>query len=103
MNAKSPQAADLNIAQLHTFRLVMQHGGYAAAARVSQLSVPSIWQHVQALEKVYGIQLFDRVGRQVSPTDAARRLYERLDGILVQLESTSKRSHRVCVNSRSMN
>ena len=82
------RAVDLNIAQLHTFRLVMQHGGYAAAARVSHLSVPSVWQHIQALEKAYRVRLFDRVGRQVHPTDAAKRLYAEVDGILVRLEST---------------
>jgi DNA-binding transcriptional LysR family regulator len=84
----SDRAADLNIAQLHTFRLVMRQGGYAAAAKVSHLSVPSVWQHIQALEKAYGVPLFERIGRQVAPTDAAHRLYQEVDGILVRLEST---------------
>ncbi|KAA5541762.1 LysR family transcriptional regulator [Roseiconus nitratireducens] len=82
------RSADLSVAQLHTFRQVMQEGGYAAAAKVSHLSVPSVWQHIRSLEKVYGVQLFDREGRQVRPTEAARRLYEQVDRILVQLEST---------------
>ena len=66
----------------------MQTGGYAAAAKVSHLSVPSVWQHIQALETVYGVSLFERVGRLVEPTDAARKLYEQVAAILVQLEST---------------
>jgi len=66
----------------------MQEGGYAAAAKVSHLSVPSVWQHIQALEKAYGVRLFDRVGRQVEPTDAAKKLYEQIETILVGLEST---------------
>jgi len=82
------RSVDLNIAQLHTFRQVMQEGGYAAAAKVSHLSVPSVWQHIRSLEKSYGVQLFDRDGRQVRPTEAARRLYDQVDRILVQLEST---------------
>lgn len=92
MNDHPPQqldrVADLSIAQLHTFRQVMRQGGYAAAARVSHLSVPAVWQHIQALEKAYGVELFERIGRQVTPTDAARRLYEEVDGILVRLAST---------------
>lgn len=85
---RHPRAADLSIAQLHTFRQVMRQGGYAAAARVSHLSAPAVWQHVQALEKAYGVELFERDGRQVKPTEAAHRLYQEVDGILVRLEST---------------
>jgi DNA-binding transcriptional LysR family regulator len=79
---------ELTAAQLHTFCQVMQQGGYAAAAKVSHLSVPSIWQHIRALEKVYGVRLFTKSGRQVTPTDAARTLYEQVQTILVQLDST---------------
>ncbi|MDV6033141.1 MAG: LysR family transcriptional regulator [Phycisphaera sp. RhM] len=82
------QSDDLNIAQLRTFQLVMQEGGYAAAARVSHLSVPSVWQHIQALEKAYGVELFARAGRHVEPTAAAETLYEHVSSILVQIEST---------------
>ncbi|MEM9588508.1 MAG: LysR family transcriptional regulator [Planctomycetota bacterium] len=92
MNGKSPQrrprAGDLNIAQLETFRLVMRHGGYHAAAKESHLSPPAVWQHIQALEKAYRTELFVRVGRQIKPTDAAIKLHEQLDDILVRLEST---------------
>lgn len=79
---------DLNLAHLKTFQLVISEGGYAAAARVSHLSVPSVWQHIHALEKAYGVSLFDRVGRVVRPTAAALRLNEHVDSILVQLDST---------------
>ncbi len=79
---------DLSLAQLRTFDLVYRYGGYAAAARVSHLSVPSVWQHIQALEKTYEVTLFQRVGRSVQPTEAAVRLHRQIDPILVQLEST---------------
>lgn len=82
------RCTDVSIQQLQTFRQVMQHGGYAAAAKVSHLSTPSVWQHIQALEKTYGVKLFNRVGRQVKPTEAASRLNEVVDQILVQLRST---------------
>ncbi|MCM2370581.1 LysR family transcriptional regulator [Aporhodopirellula aestuarii] len=85
------RSSAINIAHLHTFRHVMQQGGYAAAARVTDLSVPSIWQHIHALEKLYDVELFHRVGRQVRPTAAANQLYEEVDSILVQLESTFER------------
>jgi len=79
---------DLSVQQLHTFRNVVEQGGYAAAARRSGLSVPTAWQHIQALERLYGVQLFEKVGRRVYPTAAARQLYDTLAEILVGLEST---------------
>lgn len=82
------RSRELNISQLRTFQQVMQEGGYAAAAKVSHLSVPSVWQHIQSLEKIYGVKLFERSGRQVTPTPAAVKLQEQVESILVQLDST---------------
>lgn len=82
------RSGDLSVAHLHTFQLVMREGGYAAAARVSDLSVPSIWQHIQSLERAYNVVLFERVGRTVRPTRAAEQLYDQFSEILVRLEST---------------
>lgn len=81
-------ASELSIQQLYTFKQVIESGGYAAAAKVSHLSVPSVWQHIQALERAYGVSLFERVGRQVRPTNAAKRLYEEVDEILTRIQST---------------
>lgn len=78
----------LNLQQLHTFCRVIECGGYAAAAKVMDLSVPSVWQHIQAIEKVYKVKLFERAGRGVQPTEAAHRLYEAATEIFVQVEST---------------
>lgn len=82
------RSADLQVQQLHTFRAVYTLGGYSAAASQSKLSVPTIWQHIQSLEKNYGVSLFEKAGRGIRPTRAARRLYEAVDEILVSLEST---------------
>ena len=84
--AENPE--NVTLAHLRTLRLVMQQGGYAAAARQSNLSVPSIWQHIRVLERAYKVELFRRQGRQVTPTDAAIRLYEEAEEILNRLDST---------------
>lgn len=81
-------SADLSIQQLHTFRLVFEHGGYSAAAAAASMSVPTVWHHIQELQRVYGAVLFRKVGRRIEPTDAARRLFEAVDEILVRLDST---------------
>ena len=83
-----PRSGDLQVQQLHTFRDVYEMGGYSAAASQSNLSVPTIWQHIRALERYYHVQLFQKTGRAVRPTPAADRLYHVIDEILVGLEST---------------
>ncbi|QGJ71338.1 LysR family transcriptional regulator [Planctomycetales bacterium 10988] len=79
---------DLSVQQLHTFRDVYEQGGYAAAARESGLSTPTVWQHIQGLETLYGVPLFRKVGRRVCATPAADQLYSCLVELLVGLEST---------------
>lgn len=82
------RSGDLHVQQLHTFRAVYALGGYSAAATQSDLSVPTIWQHIRALERHYNAKLFKKSGRAVRPTPAADRLYHAIDPILVGLEST---------------
>ena len=83
------RSSELSVQQLHTFRHVYEQSGYAAAARESNLSVPTVWQHIQSLEKLYGVRLFEKVADvacvQLRPR---RNWYETLDQILVGLEST---------------
>ena len=82
------RAGDLSVQQLLTLRQVIEQRGYAGAARHMQLSVPTVWQHIQSLQRIYGVPLFEKSGRQVQPTDAAMKLYKAFDQILVGLEST---------------
>ncbi len=88
INERVIRAGDLDVQQLLTLRHVIEQGGYAGAARRMELSVPTVWQQVQSLQRIYGVSLFEKAGRQVHPTPAAMRLYEAFDEILVNLEST---------------
>jgi aminoethylphosphonate catabolism LysR family transcriptional regulator len=60
--------------QLRAFHLVAEAGSFSAAARDSGLSQPNLSGQVTALEKAYGIRLFDRRGRSVLPTETGRQL-----------------------------
>lgn len=60
--------------QLRAFHLVAEAGSFSAAARDSGLSQPNLSGQVTALEKAYGVRLFDRRGRQVVPTETGRQL-----------------------------
>lgn len=60
--------------QLRAFHLVAESGSFSVAARGSGLSQPNLSGQVTALEKAYGIRLFDRRGRSVVPTETGRQL-----------------------------
>ena len=60
--------------QLRAFHLVAEAGSFSAAARDSGLSQPNLSGQVTALEKAYGVRLFDRRGRQIVPTETGRQL-----------------------------
>ena len=61
--------------QLRAFHLVAESGSFSAAARASGLSQPNLSGQVTALEKAYGVRLFDRGGRSVVPTETGRQLH----------------------------
>src|SRR6185369_17905420 len=61
--------------QLRAFHLVAESGSFSAAARASGLSQPNLSGQVTALEKAYGLRLFDRRGRSVVPTETGRQLH----------------------------
>jgi LysR family transcriptional regulator, low CO2-responsive transcriptional regulator len=61
--------------QLRAFHLVAESGSFSAAARQSGLSQPNLSGQVTALEKGYGVRLFDRRGRSVLPTETGRQLH----------------------------
>jgi aminoethylphosphonate catabolism LysR family transcriptional regulator len=61
--------------QLRAFHLVVESGSFSAAARASGLSQPNLSGQVTALERAYGLRLFDRRGRSVVPTETGRQLH----------------------------
>ncbi len=57
-----------------TFHAVLREGSLSGAARVLDMTQPSIARHVDALETALGAKLFVRTPRGLSPTDAALEL-----------------------------
>ncbi|WP_372722703.1 LysR family transcriptional regulator [Novipirellula sp.] len=82
------RASELSVQQLQTFRCVYERGGYAAAAREMELSVPTVWQHIQTLQRLYRTDLFEKSGRGVVATAMATKLYSQVTELLAGLDST---------------
>jgi DNA-binding transcriptional LysR family regulator len=60
--------------QLRCFLSVFEHGSFTAAAEALGYSQPSISEQVRGLERSYGVDLFIRIGRGVTPTPAGEAL-----------------------------
>jgi DNA-binding transcriptional LysR family regulator len=65
---------------------VIQHGGFAAAAREMRLSRSAVSKYVIELEQALGVQLLNRTTRSASPTANGLAYYERCVAILADLD-----------------
>jgi DNA-binding transcriptional LysR family regulator len=71
---------------IRAFTKVVEHGGFAAAARELRLSRSAVSKHVIELEQELGVQLLARTTRSVTPTENGQAYYERCRAILSDLE-----------------
>src|ERR1700760_4175644 len=61
--------------QLAAFCTVVERRSFSQAAERLGVTQPAASLQVRALEKRLGVQLLDRSGRRVEPTEAGMRLY----------------------------
>jgi DNA-binding transcriptional LysR family regulator len=61
--------------QLRAFCTVVERRSFSQAAERLGVTQPAVSLQVRALEKRLGVQLLDRSGRRVEPTEAGARLY----------------------------
>lgn len=62
----------LTLHRLELFLSVLDTGGVGRAAQARRVSQPAVSEHLRGLEAFFGVQLFERAGRGVRPTAAAR-------------------------------
>lgn len=74
------------LSELEAFRAVASHRSFRKAADALGVSRSSLSHTLINLEKNMGIRLLNRTTRSVATTDAGRRLLERLDPVLRDLE-----------------
>jgi DNA-binding transcriptional LysR family regulator len=76
----------MELRQLRYLLSVIDLGTFAAAGEQAHVSQPALWQQVRSLEQEWQIRLFERAGRRVRPTPAARSLAPRIRSILESSE-----------------
>ena len=80
---------------MSAFARVVAVGSYAEAARRIGLTRSAVSKAVTELEQILGVRLLDRTTRRVTPTEAGRAYYERVTGILADVESTESAVSRL--------
>lgn len=66
----------MDLKQLEIFTKIVELKSFSKAAESVYLTQPTVSGHVQSLEEELGMQLLDRLGREVVPTKAGKVLYE---------------------------
>src|SRR5882757_2588929 len=72
----------LNLDQLRALLEVVEHGSFSAAARRLNLTQPAISLQIRELERRFGVQLIERLGKRAHATVPGRELVEAAQRIL---------------------
>jgi len=72
----------VDLAKLRTFCSIAQKGNFSAVAEDLFMSQSAVSQQIQALERRYGVVLFDRGSKGATLTEPGRILYEKAQRIL---------------------
>jgi LysR family cyn operon transcriptional activator len=75
------------IRQAHYILAVADHGNITRAASALNISQPALSQRIIDLEAQLGMQLFDRSGRTIKPTDGGRTYIEHVRRALRELNA----------------
>jgi len=77
----------LNVGRLRILSEVARRGSFSAAAESLSYTQSAVSQQIASLEAETGVTLLERHARGVRPTAAGKRLVERTEGILAQLQA----------------
>ena len=80
----------MDLTSLNTFLAIAESGSFSEAGERLHLTQPAVSKRIAALESQLGVRLFDRVGREVSLTEAGRALLPRAYQILNVLDDTRR-------------
>lgn len=82
----------VNLELLRTFVAAAQQPSFAATAALRRVSVSAISQNIRGLEEQLGMHVFERVGRRVRLTPAARALAVELEAHLRAIDDAVARA-----------
>ncbi|WP_316980338.1 LysR family transcriptional regulator [Shumkonia mesophila] len=75
----------MNLRQLEVFRAIMQTGSVTEAARMMNVSQPTVSVILKHAESQIGLKLFQRIGNRLHPTPEAAVLYPTIESIFARV------------------
>jgi len=79
---------DLN--DLRYFALIVEHGGFTAAERLTRVTKSKLSRRIALLEERLGVRLFQRSTRRLAVTEAGRAFYEHCAAMLIEAEAAEE-------------
>ncbi|MDY0749071.1 LysR family transcriptional regulator [Paucibacter sp. R3-3] len=79
---------DLN--DLRYFALIVEHGGFSAAERITHITKSKLSRRISLLEERMGVRLFQRSTRRLSLTEAGQAFYEHCAAMMVEAEAATQ-------------
>lgn len=73
--------------EFHSFAKVVEHGGYAKAARALRVPKSRLSRHVTALEARLGVRLLNRSTRRFVVTEVGREVYRHAQAMLAEADA----------------
>ncbi len=80
----------IDIHKLRIFHYVFRLRSFSNAAKELFISQPTVSERIKSLEDEIGVRFFDRLGRQVIPTEAAHILYSYSEKIFSLIEEAKE-------------
>lgn len=85
----------LNVPRLRVLYELTRRGSVTAVADALWITPSAVSQHLSALEREVGVDLVERAGRGVKPTDAGRRLAHDAERVLAALDVAQSTAHEL--------
>jgi len=82
---------DISYSQLRSYCEMARRGSMSAAARTLEVSHPTVWKQIRALEQLLGERLVDSDGRRSELTQAGRILAAIASPMVAEFESLQQR------------
>lgn len=76
----------MDLSVLHIYVEVMRQGSFAAVARDRNVDPSSISRAIAGLERELGVRLLQRTTRRLSPTEAGKAYFERIEPLVEDMQ-----------------
>ena len=80
---------------LRSFLTIAEELNYRKAASKLHIAQPALSRQITQLEEAIGCKVFDRTKRNIRLTNAGQFLYEKLPGLIEQIQSTTDQAHKI--------